>query len=60
MTQKGMEFVARVKEAVYVANTGQPVFAAMACTLEDDDWLLVYAAMCKMAKEIEESSGVSA
>ena len=53
MTSKGQAFVERMSVVNSMIQAGTPVFAALAAGLEDDDWLLVYAAVGKMVHEIE-------
>lgn len=53
MTPKGEAFVERMKVVTAMAASGTPIFAAMAAGLEDEDWILVFAAARKMAIDIE-------
>ena len=53
MTAKGQAFVERMSVVNRMVQAGTPVFASLAAGLEDDDWLLVYAAVGKMVHDIE-------
>lgn len=60
MTEKGAAFVSRMKIAAQLAQTGTSVFAAMAASLEDEDWTLVYVAACKLARDVESQADAQA
>jgi hypothetical protein len=53
MTKHGEAFVSRMRVVAQMAKAGTPVFAALAAGLEDEDWVLIYAAACRMALDIE-------
>lgn len=53
MTPKGEAFVSRMRIVSQMARAGTPVFSALAAGLEDEDWNLIYAAACKLARDIE-------
>lgn len=52
MTPEGEAFAARVDVAVTFVQAGMPFFPALAAALDDKDWLLVFAAVRTMAREI--------
>lgn len=52
MTQAGEAFAARIDVVTAMIRGGAPFFPAMAAGLEDEDWLLVYAAVRRMADDI--------
>ena len=55
MTPRGKEFVAKMIAATdLVDKSGKTPFVALSCSLEDDDWILVFAAATKMANDIIE------
>lgn len=53
MTDKGRAFVERMEIVNAMIKGGTPIFPAMAAGLEDDDWLLVYAAVARMAYDVQ-------
>lgn len=55
MTPKGKEFVERFEQAKKFIASGMPVFAALAASFENDDWLLAFAAIGKMAEDIKQT-----
>lgn len=59
ITPKGEAFVERMKVVSRMVRAGTPVFAAMAAGLEEDDWVLVYAATCKMARDVEDQAALT-
>ncbi len=54
MTPAGTAFVERMMLVERMAKAGTPVFAALSCSLEDSDWVLVYAAAMRMARDIQD------
>jgi hypothetical protein len=56
MNEKGKAFVDRMALVKRMMAAGTPTFAALAAGLEDDDWILVYAAAQRMAYEIVHQS----
>jgi hypothetical protein len=59
MTPKAEEFLARMAVVKRMIQGGAPVFPALAAGLDDDDWLLVYAAVAKMILDIEGQHALS-
>lgn len=59
MTPKGKAFVEHMDMVDEFARTGIPIFAAMASGLTDEDWILVYVAARKLAKEVREQELVT-
>lgn len=55
MTPRGQAFVASMEAVKVLLRSGLKPFVAMSAGLEDDDWLLVYAAAAKMAEDIRAS-----
>lgn len=58
MTEAGRAFVERMSIVSRMIAGGAAVFPALASGLEDNDWLLVYAAVRKMVRDIEESDAL--
>jgi hypothetical protein len=56
VTEAGKAFVERMSVVNQMIQGGAPVFPALASGLEDNDWLLVYAAIARMVQDIERSS----
>lgn len=55
MTTNGERFVKRMGLAArYMEVAGVSPFIALSTALEDDEWILVWAAACAMAKDITE------
>ena len=52
MTPKGAAFVKNMAAVDVLAASGLKAFVALAGGLEEDDWMLVYIAARKMAKDI--------
>ena len=52
ITPRGEAFIARMEIVNAMVRAGTPFFAAMAAGLEDDDWILAYAAVRTMAQEL--------
>jgi hypothetical protein len=52
-TLRGEAFIARMEIVNAMVRAGTPFFVAMAAGLEDDDWILAYAAVRTMARELE-------
>jgi hypothetical protein len=53
MTEAGKAFVERMLVVNRMINGGAAVFPALAAGLEDDDWLLVYAAIGRLVHDLE-------
>jgi hypothetical protein len=56
VTEAGKAFVERMSVVNRMIQGGAPVFPALASGLEDNDWLLVYAAIARMVQDIERAS----
>lgn len=54
MTPEGRAFVERVELCQRMVDGGNQPFPSMAASFESTDWLLVYAAVCEMARRIKE------
>lgn len=54
MIPEGEAFAARVDVAATFVQSGMPFFPALAAALDDNDWLLVFAAVRNMAREIRD------
>lgn len=52
MTEVGAAFVERMEIVNRMIRGGAAVFPALAAGLEDNDWLLVYAAIGRMVHDI--------
>lgn len=52
ITEKGRAFLERWEVVEQMVKAGTPIFAAMAAGLEDDDWLLVFAATRVLASDV--------
>lgn len=55
MTSKGKEFVERFEQAKLFIAQGMPVFAALAASFENDDWLLAFSAIGNMVEDIKKT-----
>jgi len=58
MTPKGKNFTTKIASVNKLIDSGMSVFIAMSCTLEESDWLLVYAAAKRMAKGIIDQDSI--
>lgn len=57
-TEKGRAFLERWQIVEQMAKAGTPIFAAMAAGLEDDDWLIVFAATRVLAQDVHKQGSV--
>lgn len=53
MTEAGESFVGRMAVVSRMIEAGTPIFAALASGLEDEDWMLVYVAIKRLANDVE-------